>query len=171
MLAPRMCFVPQFFLQGIEREIIHEHNYVHQDTNQLVGEWQKNYWPYIKHKRNPLVYYGLVQYNENPHGRLYAACTQVTAPGPAKEGVCNYTIPTNDYAVFRYVGMHSPFELNFRILLDLYEKILAWKEETSYEQAEKFHIERVDLKKCDRNYCEMDIYVPICSKIGENTSK
>lgn len=161
MMAPRMCMVPQFYLQGIEREIGFDHNYYHQDANELVKKWEKEYVAQIENKVDMSVYYGLVQYNANPHGRLYATCTQVKMPGEAKEPVKNYTIPTYDYAVFRYVGMHSPYEITFRTLLELYEKINAWKEETSYLQAEGFHIERVDLKKCDENYCEMDIYVPV----------
>lgn len=163
MTAPRMCMLPEFYLQGIEREIIHEHNYQHQDTNQLIMEWEKEYLPHIQHKSDESVYYGLVQYNDNPHGRLYAACTEVTAPGKVAEPVRNYTIPTRNYASFRYVGMHSPYELNFRLLLELYEKILAWKEATAYVQTDGFHIERVNLKECDADYCEMDIYVPVTS--------
>lgn len=164
MTIPRMCIMPRFYLQGIECEIIHDHNYYHQDTNQLVKEWEKNYLPHIENKVDMWVYYGLVQYNENPYGRRYAACTQVKIPEKTTEPVKNYTISTHNYACFRYVGRHSPYEINFRTLLKLYEKINAWKEETSYFQADGFHIERVDLKKCDANYCEMDIYVPVCSK-------
>lgn len=164
MLTPRMCILPQFYLQGIEQEINHDHNYEHQDTNRLIMEWEAGYYPHIENKTEPFVYYGLVQYNDNPHGRLYAACTKVNEPAKASAPVKNYTVPTHDYAVFRYVGMHSLHEINFRTLLELYGKILAWKDETSYIQADGFHIERVDLSKCDEDYCEMDIYVPVCSK-------
>lgn len=163
MLAPHMSMLPQFYLQGIECEIIHDHNYEHQDTNRLVSEWEKNYYPLVTNKVEENVYYGLVQYNDNPNGRLYAACTQVSKPASMPEPIKNYTIATHDYACFRYVGMHSPYQITFRTLFALYQKILAWKEETSYLQAEGFHIERVDLTKCDANYCEMDIYVPVCT--------
>lgn len=164
MTSPQMCMMPQICLQGIEREIMHGHNYFHQDTNQLVSEWKKNYLPHIKSKANLMVYYGLVQYNDNPYGRLYAACTEVTEFTKAPEPVKNYTIPARNYAVFRYVGMHSPYEINFKTLQELYHQINAWKEKTTYIQADGFHLERVNLKKCDKDYCEMDIYVPVCSK-------
>lgn len=163
--APRMCMIPQFYLQGIEREIVHDHNYHYRDTNRLVEEWEKNFYPYIENKADASVYYGLVQYNDNPCGRLYAACTKVTAIKEVLEPVKSFTISTHNYAVFRYVGMHSPYEISFKTLYDLYQKINTWKEETSYVQAEGFHIERVDLKKCGPDYCEMDIYVPIESKL------
>lgn len=161
--APHMCMIPEFYLQGIEREIIHDHNYYHYDTNQLVNKWEKTYLKQIKNKVDEFVYFGLVQYNQNPKGRLYAACTQVKALGKTHEPVKSYTIPTHNYVSFRYVGMHSPYEITFRTLLGLYENINAWKAETSYLQAGNFHIERVDLKKCSASYCEMDIYVPITS--------
>lgn len=166
MMAPNMCIIPKFYLQGIEREIIHDHNYYHQDSNHLVEEWAKTYFPQVKNRVDATVYYGLVQYNDNPNGRLYAACTQVESPCDIKEPIKNYTIPTYNYASFHYVGMHSPYEINFRTVLALYEKINEWKKETSYIQAAGFHIERVDLKKCDEAYCEMDIYVPVYSKTG-----
>ncbi len=168
MSAPHMCMIPRFYLQGIEREIIHDHNYYHQDTNQLVSQWEKTYLKQIENKVDEFVYFGLVQYNDNPRGRLYAACTQVKTPGRVMDPVKNYTIPTNNYVSFRYVGMHSPYEITFQTLLGLYENINAWKAETSYQQAEQFHIERVDLKKCSAGYCEMDIYVPISSKPQTN---
>ena len=164
VVAPRMCIMPQFYLQGIEREIIHDHNYYHQDTNRLVDELEKVHLNKIVNPIDTSVYFGLVMYNANPKGRLYAACTQVKARAPAQEPIKNYTIPTHNYAVFRYVGMHSPRELNFRILLSLYEKINAWKLETDYTQAGAYHIERIDLKNCSPEYCEMDIYVPVTSK-------
>lgn len=162
MTAPRMCIMPQFYLRGIERRITHDHNYLYSDTSLLVKEWEKDYLPHIESKEEPTVYYGLVLYNESHDGRLYAACTRVKKPGEPLEPVRGYTVPTRSYAVFRYVGMHSPYELNFRILLELYEKINAWKKETSYTQSDGFHLERVDLKKCSADYCEMDIYVPVC---------
>lgn len=164
MTAPGMCMMPQFYLQGIEREITHGHNYFHQDTNHLVEEWEKDFFPHIENKAEPFVYFGLVQYNGNPYGRIYAACTEVTEPQKATEPVKNYTIPARNYAAFRYVGMHSPHEITFKTLQELYHKINAWKEKTTYIQADGFHLERVDLKKCDKDYCEMDIYVPVCSK-------
>lgn len=171
MTAPRMCNIPQLYLQGIEREIIHEHNYYHEDTNRLVEEWAKNYLSLVKNKTDETVYFGLVQYNANPAGRLYAACTQVSELSELPAPIKGFTIPTRNYAAFRYVGLHSPYEINFRTLLELYEKINAWKKETSFIQADGFHIERVDLKKCDRSYCEMDIYVPVCSRPRENKKK
>ena len=168
LTAPRMCMLPRFHLQGIEREIQHGHNYFHQDTNQLVEIWEKDYLPHIKNKANPFVYMGLVRYTDDPYGRMYAACTEVAEPVSTVSHVKNYTIPAYNYASFRYVGMHSPYEITFKTLQELYHKINIWKEKTSYMQADGFHFERVDLKKCDTDYCEMDIYVPVCSRSREN---
>lgn len=164
MIAPRICIKPSFYLQGIEKEIIHEHNYINCDTNRLVAEWESRYLPHIQNKTDERVYFGLVLYNDNPAGRLYAACTQVKTPQPPQPPVKMYTLPTRTYAVFRYMGMHSPYAITFRMLLDLYGTINKWKEETAYVQADAFHMERVDLKKCGKNYCEMDIYLPIFTK-------
>lgn len=164
VLTPRLSMLPEFYLAGIEQEIIHDHNFYHQDTNRMVKELEQIYLPKIENKVSESVYYGLVQYHGKPGGRLYAACVEVDRPGKDEAPVKNYTIPMNNYAVFKYVGMHSPYEITFRLVLSLYEKINEWKEETSYIQAAPFHIEHVDLKKCGQDYCEMDIYVPVCSE-------
>lgn len=161
LVAPQICTLPQLHLQGIEREIIHSHNYFHQDSNQLVKEWGNHYFPNIRRKAAPSVYIGFVQYNENPHGRMYAACTEVKSLTTAVPPVKNYTIPAHRYASFKYVGQHSPYEITFRTVQSLYNKINEWKEQTSYMQAGGFHLERIDLKKCDKEYCEMNILVPV----------
>lgn len=168
LTEPRICSLPQFYLQGIEREIVHSHNYFHQDTNQLVKEWGNDYFPYIKNMVAPSVYIGLVQYNDNPFGRIYAACTEVKAPAYASPPVKSYTIPAHEYAVFRYVGLHSPYDITFKALQSLYNKINDWKGKNDYMQVGGFHIERLEMKKCDSDYCEMDIYVPICSNVHES---
>lgn len=161
MTAPRMCIMPAFYLQGIQQEIVHDHNYYYGDTNKQVEAWAKNYLPNIQNKVDETVYFGLVMYNAPKGDRLYAACTQVKACAEAEAPVKSYAIPTRNYAAFKYVGMHSPYEISFKVLLELYQKINEWKSETSFIQSDGFHIERVDLKKCDENYCEMDIYVPV----------
>ncbi|MDO5603377.1 MAG: helix-turn-helix domain-containing protein, partial [Oscillospiraceae bacterium] len=142
MIEPQMRIRPQFFLQGIEKEIIHDHNYFNKDTNQLIAEWERNYLPGIADKVDASVYFGLVLYNDNPKGRLYAACTQVKGPAPGRPPVKSYTVPTRTYAVFRYVGMHSPYEITFQMLLQLYETINRWKKETAYVQSDGYHMER-----------------------------
>lgn len=164
LVEPRMCILPQFYLQGIECGILHGHNYFHQDTNQLIKIWEKDYFPHIKNKVAPSVYIGLVRHTDDSYGRSYAVCTQVSGPAGAIPPVKSYTIPACSYASFRYVGMHSPDEITFKTLQELYHKINIWKEKKSDMQADRFHMERVDLKKCGMDYCEMDIYVPVCSK-------
>ena len=73
--------------------------------------------------------------------------------------------------------MNNSFYINYnrernalccKVMQELYHKINIWKEKTSYMQADGFHFERVELKKCDTDYCEMDIYVPVCSRSREN---
>lgn len=161
LMTPQICNLPKLYLQGIEREIVHSHNYFHQDSNQLVKEWGNNYFPHIKKKVAPSVYIGFVQYTENAHGRMYAACTEVKTPVYALPPVKSYTIPAHNYASFKYVGLHSPYEITFKTLQSLYNRINEWKEQTAYMQVGEFHLERIDLKKCDKEYCEMDILVPV----------
>ena len=166
LTEPRMCTLPQLYLQGIEREIEHSHNYFHQDTNQLVKEWSNNYFPHIKNVVEPSVYIGYVQYTHHPYGRTYSACTEVKEPAYTVPPVKNYTIPAQEYAMFKYVGLHSPYDITFKTLQSLYNRINHWREKNEVKTA-GFHIERLEMKKCDANYCDMDIYIPVHLEMSE----
>lgn len=162
LIEPEMIRKTGFFIQGIEQKHIHELNYTNDTTNHQALEFQKNYFPLIKDKVDENVYIGYVRYSDNPtYGNYYTTGTEVTGNFVAEPPMITVAIPTHDYAVFRYVGLHSPYEITFATLLDLYNHINKWKQSTTYKQAAPYHFERIDLTICGDSYCEMDIYVPI----------
>lgn len=165
MVEPRMCVKPKFCVRGLESEIVHTENLVHMTTNRQAEEVWKDYLPYMKHVINPNIYIGLVRYTKNPeYSNYYLSGTEVALGTLSEAPLVSYEIDSYEYAVFRYVGMHSPHSITFRALLTIYRFIDDWKRRTHYQQAAPFHFERVDLEICKDDYCEMDIYMPITIK-------
>lgn len=162
MIEPRMCIRPAFYIQGITDEIVHDKNLVDRDTNKLVEMFQNIYFPQIENKANDHIYIGYVMYTQNPqYSNHYISSIEVTKMNTVEPPFVVREIPTHEYAVFRYVGLHSPYEVTYATLMDLYDYIEKWKADSDYIQADAFHFERMDLETCSENYCEMDIYVPI----------
>ena len=165
MLKPRMCIKPQFHIQGLKSEIIHEENYTKKTTNQQAMKLQEEYLPQIRSIAGPPVYFGLVLYTDNPqYSNYYLSGVEALSACPEVPGLSVHTIPTHQYAVFRYLGLHSPYDVTFQTLFRLYGYIDEWKNKTAYQQAAPFHFERMDFNVCGASYCEMDIYVPVCAK-------
>lgn len=69
-----------------------------------------------------------------------------------------YSIPTQVYAVFRYVGFHSLMNITYKALK---EHTDHWFFRAKHKKAQPYHFERLDLTVCSESYCEMDIYMPI----------
>lgn len=162
LVSPRMCIIPQFYVQGLREEIIHTENLRMKTTNRLMEEYRDVYLPTMKNVIDPTDYIGLVQYTDHErYSNYYMCCTPVSRLEVTKAPVLTETIPTCEYAVFRYVGFHSPYEISFALIKSLYDHIDVWMESTSYTQSHPFHYERVNLKICSDTYCEMEIYRPI----------
>jgi len=166
VIQPRICIKPQFYVQGIQKEIIHKENLIYHTTNILAEKFLKDYLPTINNKINEEVYIGLVIYSSNPqYSNDYIPAVETSVINKIKAPFVNYTIPSNQYAVFRYIGFHSPHDITYETLKELYNYIMGhWQKSTAYKKLNDYHFERIDLKICSDNYCEMDVYMPILAE-------
>lgn len=162
MIEPQMCIRPEFYVQGIQKEIVHEENLMNKVANKLVEEFQTIYLPLIDNRIDCDTYIGLVLYAGNSeYSNYYVPSVVVTPTNKVVPPFVSYKIPMQEYAVFRYIGLHSPFDISYVTLKALYDFIDEWKIGTAYRQAEPFHFEKINLNTCCKSYCEMDIYIPI----------
>jgi AraC family transcriptional regulator len=163
VIQPKMIIKPSFHVEGIKDEIIHEQNLTEYTTNQLAMLFINNYKPMIQNKINEHVYLALILYGKNPYvSNMYLPCVETTILNESEKPLASYTIPTQEYAVFRYVGFHSLMNVTYKTLKELYDYITwQWKLNTSYKQAQPYHFERMDFSICSDTYCEMDLYYPI----------
>ncbi|MDO5603039.1 MAG: helix-turn-helix domain-containing protein, partial [Oscillospiraceae bacterium] len=169
IMCPRICIRPQFFIQGLQDEIVHEANLTDQTANKLVMQLKDQYLPLIKNIKDTAAYIGLVLYTDHwEYSNYYIPSFEITGPSPVEPPFVQYKIPPYEYAVFRYIGFHSPFEITYATLKGLYDYIDDWKGSMSYTQDATFHFEQLNLKNCSDTYCEMDIYIPVEAK-SQNT--
>lgn len=163
VIRPRMCIKPQFYVQGIKEEIIHKENLVKHTTNILAEKFLKEYLPVIENKMEEDIYIGLVLYTSNPqYSNDYIPSVQTSVLNNIEPPFVHYTIPSNEYAVFRYIGFHSPHNISYETLKELYNYISeSWHKNTAYKRSSKYHFEKIDFRICSDSYCEMDVYIPI----------
>lgn len=71
-------------------------------------------------------------------------------------------IPPHKYGVFTYMGPHRPEELSSKNLESIWRYIYeVWMPTVQFNLKESFHFEYVDYAKCNKHYCECDLYFPI----------
>lgn len=166
VIQPRMCMQPQFYVQGIKQQIIHKENLIDHTANTLAQKFRNIYLPLVANRINDEVYIGLVRYSSNPkYSNEYIPCVQISSINKIETPFVAYTLPLHEYAVFKYIGLHSADKISYETLKELYDYIeFNWQNSTAYKQTETYHFEKVDLRICSDSYCEMDVYIPISAQ-------
>jgi len=163
LLSPRYCVLPAFCVAGVEELINHRENLEKITANALALRFYANLREQIPDRINDHIYYGIITYGDDPDtANYYMPSVEIAREQELPPPLSCRTLPTQTYAVFRYIGFHAPEELSMQNLGALYALIdKNWYPHTSHEQAAPYHMERIDLRSCSPTYCETDIYIPI----------
>lgn len=162
LTAPWYITKSSFHLAGIKTLINHEENYNTATANRNALDFYYNHRYQLKNVTNDHIYYGFITYYDNITANYYMPSVEVTVPFDSDSIFTCHTVGRSDYAVFRYVGLHSPEELTIKLLLEVYDKIdHIWLPKTGFVPASNFHFERINQRLCHKDYCEVDIYFPI----------
>lgn len=162
ILQPKMVIRPQFYVQGIKDEVNHEKNLVEYKTTKMALEFMNKYLPLIPNRINEHIYLAIIEYMPDRLIRnYYIPCVETSVLNPQNEPLVSYTIPMQEYAVFKYIGFHAPKYITYKTIVDFYDHIMIWKKNSNYNKEQPYHFERIDLSICSDTYCEMDIYIPI----------
>lgn len=71
-------------------------------------------------------------------------------------------IPTQKYAVFKYIGLHPPEHTNFAKLKSIQMYIFSvWIKNSCYMLADDYYLQVMDTRVCREDYSEVDFYIPI----------
>ncbi|MHC1683953.1 MAG: helix-turn-helix domain-containing protein [Clostridiaceae bacterium] len=71
-------------------------------------------------------------------------------------------IPTQKYAVFKYIGLHPPECTNFAKLKSIQMYIFSvWLKNSRYTLADDYHLQIMDTSICREDYSEVEFYIPI----------
>lgn len=162
VVMPRMVIKPEFYIQGIKEEIFHDENLMKSTTNKVAEYFRYQLLDKVPNRINENIYLAIIKYLPNPLiSNDYIPCVETSVYNKPEAPFVTMMLPAQEYAVFRYVGLHAPTQLNYRTLKELYDYTDHWLRNTKHKQLQPYHFERIDLSTCSDTYCEMDIYIPI----------
>lgn len=163
IFKPKFVIKPGFSVVGLKYLVDDNDNNANFTATKLGTEFFHKHKKLIKNSVHPTIYIGLVKYiTGHPEIDYYIPCTEVSRLDSIPLGMSGYTIDTNKYAVFTYIGFHSAEKVTIETLNELYNFIfLKWLPNTIYSLADSFHFEKIDYKLTRADYCEVDLYFPI----------
>jgi AraC family transcriptional regulator len=164
--GPEFVIVPQFHIIGKPNIIPFE---ISLKTAPNAG---KLFWTnerrHIKKVINPDVYIGYThKINHEKKYSEYLPSVQVRNLSDIPHGLSGTTFNTSMCARFRYIGQHHYYDLNREIANKMYSAIRKYvNDETSkYSLSmDKVYFERIDIRKYDGNYCQMEWFTPVKEK-------
>ncbi len=155
--------LPAFSIAGITYEVNIQENMRNQTANRLGVEFFYQHRPKIINPVAKDVYYG---HTTVPEGNLpytyYQPSIQVDSASIIPSGMSLKRISAHKYGVFTYMGLHKPEEISSKNLKELFNFIYTnWIPTIEFRLKENFRFEYINYARCNKNYCECDLYFPI----------
>jgi AraC family transcriptional regulator len=155
--------LPAFSIAGIEYTVDRAENMRTQIANQLAVSFFYNNRPTVINPVEKDVYIGYTNVPEPFMGAtFYMPSIQVNQNSIVTPDLKVKHILPHKYGVFTYMGPHRPEEISSKNLASIWNYINdIWMPTIQFNLKENFHFERVNYAKCNKQYCECDLYYPI----------
>lgn len=155
--------LPTLSIAGLEYYVSVEENKKNQIANQYGVDF---FYHHRKRILNPVdqdIYVGLTTIPNPFQGfTYYQPSIQMDQNSIIPPGFKVKQIEPHKYGVFTYMGPHCPEEISSKTLKDIWEYIFTtWFPTITFELKENFHFEYINYAKCNKYYCECDLYYPI----------
>lgn len=155
--------LPAFSIAGLEYAVDIEENM----KFQIANKYGKNF--FYNHRLrvfNPVekdVYIGFTTVQDNSNSYiLYQPSIQINQNSIVPPDMKVKLISPHKYGVFTYIGPHSPEEISSKTLSAIWKYVFnAWMPTVQFNLKEKFSFEHINYAKCNKHYCECDLYFPI----------
>lgn len=155
--------LPLLTLAGLEYQVDIDENQRLGTANRLGVDFFYNHRKRIANPLQKDIYIGLTTIPDPPQSyTLYQPSIQVNEYSIIPPDMKVRTIKPHKYGVFTYMGLHNPEEINPDKLADIWEHVHeVWMPTVKFELTEAFHFEYINYAKCNRHYCECDLYFPV----------
>ncbi|MDF2941335.1 MAG: AraC family transcriptional regulator [Herbinix sp.] len=155
--------LPAFSIAGIEYEVDVEENNRNQIANQYGVNFFYNHRPEVINPIEKDVYIGFTIVPEKFRGyTLYQPSVQINQNSIIAQDMKIKHIKPHKYGVFTYMGPHRPEEISSKTLESIWSYIAeTWMPTIQFNLNEFFHFEYINYAKCNKHYCECDLYYPI----------
>lgn len=158
-VEPRFCFVPEMRVAGICTPIFSKEDPL--AANAAALSFCSIERGKIPSRINEHIYLGF-GFPKAGKDYVYMPCVEVPDGKDIPSQFDYRVFPAYLYAVFRYVGFHSPDVLSDLYIGDIYEYIeTEWSRKTEYRRNMDYLYERMDTSICSSTYCEVDVYIPV----------
>lgn len=156
--------LPAFMLAGIEYVIDVEDNYENLTATHLGVDFFYHHRPEVINPVEKDIYIGLTRFPEYlSRSTIYLPSVQINNNSIIAPDMIIKRIKAHKYGVFTYMGPHRPEELSVRTLESIWKYVNdIWIPTIQFDLKENFHFEFVNYAKCNKQYCECDLYYPIC---------
>lgn len=155
--------LPALSIAGSEHVVNIEENMKHQTANKLGVDFFYNIRPQIHNPIEKDVYIGLTAISKgSSECTIYQPSIQVDQNSIIPPNLKVKRIPPHKYGVFTYMGPHRPEDISSLNLKDIWEYIFeTWMPTIQFNLKESFSFEYINYAKCNKHYCECDLYYPI----------
>jgi AraC family transcriptional regulator len=155
--------LPSFSIAGLEHVVDTQENLRKQTANKLGVDFFYNYRPLVINPMEKDIYIGYTSVPEPFTGTtLYMPSIQVNRNSIVAPRMKVKTIPPHKYGVFTYMGPHRPEEISSKNLEAIWRYVSeVWMPTIRFNLKENFHFEYINYAKCNKHYCECDLYYPI----------
>lgn len=155
--------LPTISIAGLEYEINVEENIKKQIANQYGVDFFYNHRLRVINPVQKDVYIGLTVIPEHFTGfTKYQPSIQFDLNSIIPPDMKQKQITPHKYGVFTYMGNHRPEEISSLTLKEIWNYVEeTWMPTVEFHLTEQFHFEYINYAKCNKSYCECDLYYPI----------
>lgn len=155
--------LPAFEIAGPEYVINGEDNRMNQTANKAGIDFFYNDRPKFINPVEKDIYIGFTTIPEGAcNHSLYQPSLQINENSIVPPGMKVKRVTPHKYGVFTYMGLHSPEEISSETLYGIWKFVFeTWMPTVQFNLKERFSFEYINYAKCNRHYCECDLYFPI----------
>lgn len=160
-----ITILPAFTVAGHEYLIDIEDNQKNQTANKYGVAFFYNNRSRIINPVDPNVYYGFTTvFDPAGSATLYQPSFEVDPNSIIPPDMKVKYVSPHKYGVFTYMGPHAPEKISSETLKNIWAYVFqTWMPTVQRDLEEIFHFEYIDYAKCNKQYCQCDLYYPICA--------
>lgn len=158
-----ITILPSFSIAGPEYQINKEDNMRNQTANRYGVDFFYHGRPRIINPVEKDVYIGYTLIPPDcKEFTYYQPSIQVNQSSIVPAGMSVKQLKPHKYGVFTYMGPHCPEDISSKTLGAIWKYISeTWMPTIQFNLQEDFHLEYINYAKCNKLYCECDLYYPI----------
>ncbi len=155
--------LPGFSLAGMEYKISIEENRNNQVANRYGVDFFYHHRPEVINPVEKDVYIGFTSIPAHDTGyTTYMPAVQINQNSILAPNMKAKLVKPHKYGVFTYMGPHRPEDISSKTLGSIWDYVTQiWMPTIQFNLEENFHFEHINYAKCNKHYCECDLYYPI----------